>query len=104
MEHLVHAGKIVYVGSSNFAGWHIVQANEQARQRHFLGLVSEQSLYNLTARTVELDVLPACQAYGLGLIPWRPLAGGLLGGALQRLSAGRRASEGGRRAVEEKRA
>jgi aryl-alcohol dehydrogenase-like predicted oxidoreductase len=65
-----------------------------------MGLVSEQSLYNLNARTVELEVIPACQAYGLGLIPWSPLAGGLLGGVLQRLSEGRRASEGVRRAVE----
>jgi aryl-alcohol dehydrogenase-like predicted oxidoreductase len=100
MEQLVREGKVIYVGSSNFAGWHIVQANEQARQRHFMGLVSEQSLYNLNARMVELEVIPACQAYGLGLIPWSPLAGGLLGGALQRLSEGRRASEGVRRAVE----
>jgi aryl-alcohol dehydrogenase-like predicted oxidoreductase len=69
-----------------------------------MGLVSEQSLYNLNARTVELEVVPACQAYGLGLIPWSPLAGGLLGGALQRLSEGRRASEGVRRAVEARRA
>ncbi len=80
MEQLVSQGKVLYVGSSNFAGWHIAQANELARQRHFMGLVSEQSLYNLAARTVELEVIPACQAYGLGLIPWSPLAGGILGG------------------------
>jgi aryl-alcohol dehydrogenase-like predicted oxidoreductase len=104
MEQLVREGKVIYVGSSNFAGWHIVQANEQACRRHFMGLVSEQSLYNLTVRTVELEVIPACQAYGLGLIPWSPLAGGLLGGVLQRLSEGRRASEGVRRAVEAHRA
>src|SRR5881398_1421071 len=63
MEQLVREGKVIYVGSSNFAAWNIVQANEAARRRHFLGLVSEQSLYNLTARTIELEVLPACQAY-----------------------------------------
>src|SRR5947208_9766508 len=63
MEQLVREGKVLYVGSSNFAGWHIAQAGEAARARHFLGLVSEQSLYNLTARTVELEVLPACEAY-----------------------------------------
>lgn len=80
MEQLVQAGKVLYVGSSNFAGWHIAQANEAAKQRHFMGLVSEQSLYNLAARTVELEVIPACQHYGLGLIPWSPLAGGILGG------------------------
>jgi len=93
MEQLHREGKILYVGSSNFAGWHIAQAQEAARSRHFLGLVSEQSLYNLTARTVELEVLPACQAYGLGVLPWSPLAGGLLGGVLQS-AEGRRRAEG----------
>ena len=72
MDLLMRGGKVLYVGSSNFAGWHIVQANEAARQRHFLGLVSEQSKYSLNERTVELEVLPACQAYGLGVIPWSP--------------------------------
>jgi len=80
METLVEQGKVTYVGSSNFAGWHIARANEAAKSRHFLGLVSEQSLYNLMARTVELEVLPACREYGLGVIPWSPLAGGVLGG------------------------
>ncbi len=93
MEQLYREGKILYVGSSNFAGWHIAQAQEIAKQRNFMGLVSEQSLYNLTARMVELEVIPACQAYGIGLIPYSPLAGGLLGGILQRISEGRRASE-----------
>ena len=91
MEQLVADGKVIYVGSSNFAGWHIARANEIAGYRHYLGLVSEQSLYNLTARTVELEVLPACKEYGMGLIPWSPLAGGLLAGALQKVSEGRRA-------------
>ena len=80
MELLVNQGKVIYVGSSNFAGWHIAQANEAAARRNFLGLVSEQSLYNLASRTVELEVLPACKQYGLAVIPWSPLAGGLLGG------------------------
>ena len=93
MEQLVQEGKVLYVGSSNFAGWHIAQANEIAKQRHFMGLVSEQSLYNLNARMVELEVVPACEKYGLGLIPWSPLAGGLLGGVLQKIKEGRRASE-----------
>ncbi len=92
MEQLYREGKILYVGSSNFAGWHIAQAQEIARQRNFMGLVSEQSLYNLTARMVELEVIPACQAYGIGLIPYSPLAGGLLGGVLNGVSEGRRAS------------
>jgi aryl-alcohol dehydrogenase-like predicted oxidoreductase len=92
MELLVAQGKVLYVGSSNFAGWHIVQANEIAKSRHFLGLVSEQSLYNLNARTVERDLLPACEAYGVGVIPWSPLGGGLLGGVLDKPTEGRRAS------------
>ncbi|WP_114853934.1 aldo/keto reductase [Brachybacterium sp. YJGR34] len=80
MDVLVAQGKISYVGSSNFAGWHIAQANEAARARHSLGLVSEQSLYNLLSRTVELEVLPSAEHYGLGVIAWSPLAGGKLGG------------------------
>jgi len=90
METLVAQGKVTYVGSSNFAGWHIAQANEIAKSRHFLGLVSEQSLYNLISRTVELEVLPACETYGLGVIPWSPLAGGLLGGIVEKEKQGRR--------------
>jgi aryl-alcohol dehydrogenase-like predicted oxidoreductase len=93
MEQLVQEGKVIYVGSSNFAGWHIAQAQCAAAARHFMGLVSEQSLYNLTARTIELEVIPACQAYGLGLIPWSPLAGGLLAGALRNAQEGRRTEE-----------
>ena len=73
-------------------GWHIAQANEAAKSRHFLGLVSEQSLYNLASRTVELEVLPACRAYGLGVIPWSPLAGGLLGGRTSTGDTARRKS------------
>jgi aryl-alcohol dehydrogenase-like predicted oxidoreductase len=92
MEQLVREGKVIYVGSSNFAGWHIARANETARQRNFLGLVSEQSLYNLTARTVELEVLPASESYGLGVIPWSPLGGGLLGGVLRKAETGRRSA------------
>lgn len=103
MEQLHREGKILYVGSSNFAGWHIAQAQELAKQRHFMGLVSEQSLYNLMARTVELEVIPACAAYGLGLIPWSPLAGGLLGGVLKGASGGRRAEAGQQRRIEENR-
>ena len=93
MEQMCREGKVLYIGSSNFAGWHIAQAQELARSRHFLGLVSEQSLYNLLERTVELEVIPACQAYGIGIIPWSPLARGLLGGALETHTSGRRAEE-----------
>jgi aryl-alcohol dehydrogenase-like predicted oxidoreductase len=88
MEVLVHQGKVIYVGSSNFAGYHIAQAQCAARERHFMGLVSEQSLYNLNARMIELEVIPACRDYGLGLIPWSPLAGGLLGGLLGKEAGG----------------
>jgi len=93
METLVQQGKVLYVGSSNFAGWHLAKAQEAAKARHFMGLVSEQSLYNLKDRMVELEVLPACKDYGLGVIPWSPLAGGLLGGVLQKIKEGRRADE-----------
>jgi aryl-alcohol dehydrogenase-like predicted oxidoreductase len=93
MEVLVQQGKILYVGSSNFAGWHISKANEIAKSRHFLGLVSEQALYNLKDRMIEMEVVPACRDYGLGLIPWSPLAGGLLGGMLGKVKTGRRAEK-----------
>ncbi len=99
MDVLVQQGKIVYVGSSNFAGWHIAQANEAAKARHFLGLVCEQSLYNLLDRTVELEVIPACQAYGLGLIPWSPLKSGVLAGR-PKPGEGRRVSELAQRTFE----
>ncbi|HEX2357525.1 MAG TPA: aldo/keto reductase [Micromonosporaceae bacterium] len=87
-EQLVAQGKILYVGSSNFAGWHLAAAQEAAARRHFLGLVSEQCIYNLLTRYVELEVIPAAQQYGVGIIPWSPLHGGLLGGAIRRLAEG----------------
>ncbi|MCU1400678.1 MAG: aldo/keto reductase [Acidimicrobiales bacterium] len=92
MDTLVQQGKVIYVGSSNFAGWHIVQANEHAKDRGSLGLVSEQSHYNLLVRTIELEVLPACLEYGVGVIPWSPLSGGLLGGVLGNDPSARRQS------------
>jgi NDP-hexose 2,3-enoyl reductase len=88
METLVAQGKVIYVGSSNFAGWHLARAQETAARRNFLGLVSEQCIYNLLRRHVELEVLPAAREYGLGVIPWSPLHGGLLSGALRKLAAG----------------
>lgn len=100
MEQLVREGKVLYVGSSNFAGWHIAQAQAEAKSRNFMGLVSEQSLYNLNARMIELEVIPACEEYGLGLIPWSPLGGGLLGGALKKFEEGRRASNNQQEAIE----
>jgi aryl-alcohol dehydrogenase-like predicted oxidoreductase len=85
-------GKILYAGSSNFAGWHIATAQEAARRRNAVGLVSEQSLYNLITRDIEVEVIPAAQANGLGLIPWSPLQGGLLGGVLKKENEGKRRS------------
>ncbi len=93
MEILVQQGKVIYVGSSNFAGWQITQAQFIAQIRNFMGLISEQSLYNLAARTVELEVIPACRNLGIGIIPYSPLAGGLLAGVLTNQATGRRSSE-----------
>jgi aryl-alcohol dehydrogenase-like predicted oxidoreductase len=89
-DTLIKQGKVVYVGSSNFAGWDIATACQEASKRGFMGLVSEQSIYNLDNRLVELEVIPACRHYGLGLIPWSPLAGGLLGGSLEKSMGVRR--------------
>ena len=94
METLRAQGKILYVGSSNFAGWHIAAAQEAARRRQFSGLVSEQSFYNLARREIELEVLPAAEHYGLGVIPWSPLYGGLLGGVLRKEAEGKRRTQG----------
>lgn len=78
-ESLVQQGRVDYIGSSNFAGWHIATAQAAAKERHFQGLVSEQHLYNLLQRTPELEVLPSAEHHGLGVIPWSPLSSGLLG-------------------------
>lgn len=94
MEVAVQQGKVLYAGSSNFAGWHIAQAQEAAARRNYTGLVSEQSIYNLLTRAVELEVIPAAQQYGLGLIPWSPLQGGLLGGVLKKENDGVRRTKG----------
>ena len=104
MEVLVNQGKVIYVGSSNFAALHIAQAQCSAEKRYFLGLASEQSLYNLSARMIELEVIPACRAYGLALIPWSPLAGGLLGGISKLSDAGRRNSENSQKKLDKLRA
>ncbi len=92
-DRLVREGKVLYVGSSNFAGWQIAQAQATATSRHLMGLVSEQSLYSLKDRAIELEVIPSCRAHGIGIIPWSPLSGGLLGGALANVEQGRRATE-----------
>jgi aryl-alcohol dehydrogenase-like predicted oxidoreductase len=97
METLVQQGKVIYVGSSNFPGWCIAQAQATAAARHFMGLVSEQSRYNLAARTIELEVVPACRAYGLALLAYGPLRGGMLAGSALGEPGGRRAQEGGQK-------
>ncbi|WP_371403470.1 aldo/keto reductase [Kribbella sp. NBC_00662] len=94
IEVAIQQGKILYAGSSNFAGWHIAQAQEAAARRNYIGLVSEQSIYNLLVRDVEREVLPAAQYYGLGVIPWSPLQGGLLGGVVRKENEGVRRLEG----------
>ena len=93
-DSLIKQGKVIYVGSSNFAGWDIATACQEASRRGLMGLASEQSVYNLNNRMVELEVIPACRHYGLGMIPWSPLAGGLLAGALEKQKEGRRARQG----------
>jgi aryl-alcohol dehydrogenase-like predicted oxidoreductase len=103
MDTLRTQGKIIYVGSSNFAGWDIAAACEIARHRSLQPLVSEQSIYHLDNRMVELEVVPACRHYGLGLIPWSPLAGGLLGGALKKRAEGRRSGDDFEKNVDKKR-
>lgn len=94
IETAIAQGKILYAGSSNFAGWHIATAQAEARRRDLLGLVSEQSIYNLLTRQIELEVLPAAQANGVGVIAWSPLHGGLLGGVLRKQEEGKRRLEG----------
>ncbi len=94
MEVAVAQGKILYAGSSNFAGWHLATAQAEARRRGFPGLVSEQSLYNLIQREIELEVIPAAQANGIGIIPWSPLQGGLLGGVVRKEREGSRRTTG----------
>jgi NDP-hexose 2,3-enoyl reductase len=100
METLVAQGKVLYVGSSNFAGWHLASAQAAAARRNFLGLVSEQCIYNLFTRYVELEVIPAAQQFGIGIIPWSPLHGGLLSGALKKLADGTAGRSGGGRSSE----
>ncbi|TLQ45244.1 aldo/keto reductase [Streptomyces marianii] len=98
VDVLIRQGKVLYAGSSNFPGYKIAQANETAARRGMVGLVSEQCLYNLYERRAEMEVIPAAQEYGLGVIPWSPLHGGLLGGVLRKETEGKRRTEG--RAVE----
>ncbi len=102
-DSLVKQGKVVYVGSSNFAGWDIATACQEADKRGLTGLVSEQSIYHLDNRMIELEVIPSARHYGLGIIAWSPLGGGLLGGALAKYDSGRRKNENFAKQVEAKR-
>ncbi|WP_344826985.1 aldo/keto reductase [Actinocorallia longicatena] len=88
MDLLIQQGKVLYVGSSNFPGWGIARANETASRLGKVGLVAEQCLYNLAERRAEMEVVPAAEAYGLGVIPWSPLHGGVLGGVLRKRREG----------------
>jgi aryl-alcohol dehydrogenase-like predicted oxidoreductase len=84
LSDLVHAGKVRYVGSSNFNGWQIAEADGVARAERFIPFISAQNEYSLLHRDVEREVVPACQRFGVGLIPYLPLAGGLLSGKYKR--------------------
>lgn len=79
-ERTINDGKVLYMGSSNFPGWGLVTHQLQAMQRGSMGFISEQTMYNLVCRYPELEVLPAAKALGIGVIPYMPLAGGLLTG------------------------
>ena len=88
-----YQGKIGYVGSSNFAGRDLVKAQYEAKSRGLLGLVSEQHKLSLLCRLPELEVLPAAEEHGIGVIAWSPLDGGLLGGnALRPVEGSKRAN------------
>jgi len=103
LDVLIKQGKVIYAGTSNHAGWHIARACEAANRMHMLGIVSEQSKYSLVVRYIELEVLPACRQYGVGVIPWSPLDGGLLAGVLGGEKGVRRDSEGARKKIEARR-
>lgn len=87
MDVLIGQGKVIYVGTSNHAGWQLAQGQEAALKRGGLGLVSEQCLYNLAERSAEQEVIPAALAYGMAVLPWSPLHGGMLAGVLSAGSA-----------------
>jgi aryl-alcohol dehydrogenase-like predicted oxidoreductase len=82
-ERLVDRGDVLYVGTSNFPGWGLAKFQMQALQRGFMGFISEQTQYNLLNRIPELEVIPAAQDFGIGILAYMPLAGGLLTGKKQ---------------------
>jgi aryl-alcohol dehydrogenase-like predicted oxidoreductase len=93
LDDLVRSGKVRYLGNSNFAGWQIADADWTARTYGWTRMVSAQNHYSLINRGVERDVVPACTRFGLGLLPYFPLASGVLTGKYQR---GQEAPEGAR--------
>lgn len=88
-DRLVNDGKVLYMGSSNFPGWGLVQHQMQAMQRGSMGFISEQTMYSLLCRWPELEVFPAALEMGIGIIPYMPLAGGLLTGKTQSVAGSR---------------
>ena len=100
MDQLITEGKILYVGSSNFAAWNIAEAHFTSKLRNSFGLITEQSIYNLRNRNIELEVIPAIKRFGLGLMPWSPMSGGLLCGILEKATEGRRTREPLQKSVE----
>lgn len=84
LNDLVHEGKVRYIGSSNFAGWQIADADWVARSNHWVPFVSAQNHYSLLHRDVEREVIPACERFGVGMLPFFPLASGMLTGKYRR--------------------
>ena len=89
-EGAVRAGKTIHIGASNFAAWHLAKAQAAAKGRNFMGIVSTQEKYNLLCRLLELEVLPACQDFGIAFNAWSPLDGGMLNGKAFSPDAGSR--------------
>jgi aryl-alcohol dehydrogenase-like predicted oxidoreductase len=84
LDDLVHSGKVRYLGNSNFAGWQIADADWTARAANLTPFISAQNRYSLLQRQVEAEVVPACEQFGLGLLPFFPLDSGLLSGKYRR--------------------
>ena len=84
LDDLVRDGKIRYIGSSNFAGWQIADADWTSRVHHWSRFISAQNHYSLAHRAVEREVIPACEQYGIGMLPYFPLEAGLLTGKYRR--------------------
>ena len=101
-DDLVRAGKVVYVGCSTHPAWMVMEALAISERQNLVRYISEQPPYNLLDRRIENELIPLCQKYGLGILPWSPLAGGILAGRypVGRYSAGRLARRTGRRCVQ----